>query len=63
MEECTREGRGGRRATEKLIWFGAFNIQNGQNGGLESSLCRMEQGWVDCGVFKEKKITKGVYTH
>ena len=39
-----------------------FNICNGQNGGLESSLHGMAQGQVDCVVLQEKKLAKGVYT-
>ena len=39
-----------------------FNIRNGQNGGLELLLSRMEQGQVDCGFFQESKLTKIFYT-
>ena len=39
-----------------------FNIRNGQNWGLELSLCGMELGQVDCGVFQETKNTKIFYT-
>ena len=27
------------------------------------ALCGMDQGWVDCGVFQEMKLKKGVYAH
>ena len=60
MEGRTREGRGVRCGTEKMIRFGTFNIQNGQNGGLELVLHGMSQGQVDCGVLQETKLTKGV---
>ena len=62
-EGRTREGRGVRWETEKRIKFGTFDIQNVQNGGLESALHGMAQGRVDCGVFQETKLTKGVYAH
>ena len=39
-----------------------FKIRNGQNGGLELSLCGMELGQVDCGVFQQTKLTKIFYT-
>ena len=45
-----------------MIRFGTFNIRNGQNRGLESSLHRMVQGRVGCGFFQETNIKKGVYT-
>ena len=45
-----------------MIRFGTFNIQNGQNGGLELVLHGMSQGQVDCGVLQETNLTKGVYT-
>ncbi len=39
-----------------------YNIQSGHNGGLESALQAMKLMGVDCGVFLETKLTKGVYT-
>ena len=45
-----------------MVRFGTFIFQNGQNGSLESALCGLEQGWVDCGVLKETKITDRVHT-
>jgi hypothetical protein len=40
-----------------------YNIQNGCNVGLNSALQAMKLMGVDCGVFLETKLTKGVYTH
>ena len=40
---------GVRQVIEKLIRFGTFNIQKGQN---------REQGWFDCGVLQETNLTK-----
>ena len=57
-EGLTREGREVRRDTEKMVRFGTFNTRNVQNRGLESALCRMDQGGVDCGVFQAKNLTK-----
>ena len=61
-EGRTREGRGVRWETEKIIRFITFKIQNGRNGGLELALLDMTQGWVYCGVIQEKNLTKVVYT-
>jgi hypothetical protein len=40
----------------------SYNIQSGCNGGLESALQAMKFMGVDCGVFLETKLTKGIYT-
>ena len=61
MEGSNREVQGFRRLVEKLIRFGTFNIRNGWNRGLELALCGVEQRRVDCGVFQEANLTKGVY--
>ena len=55
-------GTGVRQGTEKMIRFGTFNIWNRQNGVLESALCGVAQGWVDCGILQEMRLTNGVYT-
>jgi hypothetical protein len=39
-----------------------FNVRSGRNGGLESALRAMAATGVDCGVFKETKITDDIYT-
>ncbi len=39
-----------------------YNIRNGCNGGLESTLRAMKQMGVDYGVLLETKLTEGVYT-
>ena len=44
------------------IKFGAYNIRNGRNGGLESALRGMAQANIDLGVFQETKCTDGIYT-
>ena len=44
------------------IRFGLYNICNGQNGGLESTLRVMSQVNVDLGLFQETKGPGGVYT-
>ena len=62
MEGRTREGRGDRRETEKVVIFGTYNIRSGRNGGLESALHGLVQGQVDCGMLQETKITDIVYT-
>ena len=48
---------GGEQA---LIRFGTYNIRNGWNGGLESSLRGMSQANVDVGVFQDTKLTEGI---
>ena len=62
IEERTREGRGVRRGTGKVVTFGKYNIRSGRNGGLELALCRMDKGQVDCGVLQEIKLIDRVYT-
>ena len=42
--------------------FGTYNIQNGQNGRLESELRGMKKSNVDVMVFQETKIADGIYT-
>ena len=46
----------------RLICFGTYNIQNGQNKGLESTLRRISQANMDLGVFQETKLKKRIYT-
>ena len=45
------------------IRFGTYNIRNGRNDGLESALRGMSQANKDMGIFQEKKLTDGIYTH
>ena len=45
------------------IRFGTYNIRNGRNRGLESALRGMHQANMDLGIFQEKKVTDGIYTH
>ena len=42
--------------------FGAYNIHNSRNSGLESALRGMSQANMDLGIFQGKKLTNGVYT-
>ena len=42
------------------IRFGTYNIRNGRNGDLESSLRRISQANTGLGVFQENKITKRI---
>ena len=44
------------------IRFGTYNIRNGRNIGLESTLRGMVQENVDVGVFQDTKLTEGIYT-
>ena len=44
------------------IRFGTYNICNGYNGGLESLFRRMSQPNMDLGIFRETKLTGGIYT-
>ena len=55
-------GWGVRQEAVRLIRFGAYNIQNSQNGGLESALREMLQANVDLGVFQETNFTEEIYT-
>ena len=55
-------GGAGRQEVVHLIYFGTYNIRNGQNGGLEYTLKRMLQDNVYLGVFQETKVTQGIYT-
>ena len=57
------QGRGGGGGSEKevVIHFGAYNIQNGRNGGLEFSLCGMAQTNIYLVVLQKNKLTGGVY--
>ena len=43
------------------IRFGLYNIYDGRNGGLESTLQGMSQVNMDLGIFQETKVTKGIY--
>ena len=45
-----------------MIQFISYKIRNGRNGGIESTLHRMEQANTDLGVFQETKVTDGVHT-
>ena len=47
-----RGGWGFRKEAVRLICFGTYNIRNGRNEGLESTLQGMSQVNVDLGVFK-----------
>ena len=66
MCRCTAGSIGGcqRESQEALcpIRIGAYNIQNGRNGGLDSILQGMSQLNLDLGVFQETNVTKGIYT-
>ena len=55
-------GQGVRQEAVCPIRFGAYNIRNGQNRGLESDLKGILQANVDLGVFQETYVTKGIYT-
>ena len=46
----------------ELICFGTYNIHNGRNKGLESTLRGMSQSDKDLGIFQEIKLTDRVYT-
>ena len=46
---------------EVPIKFGTYNIRNGRNGGLDTSLRGMEQENLDMGIMQETNITDGVY--
>ena len=58
----TRQSTWSSTGEEVLIRFGIYNIRNGHNGGLESSLWGMYQANMDLGIFQEKKCTDGIYT-
>ena len=47
---------------EVPIRFGTYNIRNGRNGGLESSLQGMHQANMDLGIFQETNCIDGIYT-
>ena len=51
----TREGR--------AIRFVTYNICNGRNRGLESSLREVYQSNMDLGIFQDTKFTDVIYTH
>ena len=53
---------GGSTRERETIRFGTYNIRNRQNGGLESALRGMSQVNMDLGIFKNPKLTNGVYT-
>ena len=44
------------------IRFVTYNIRNGHNGGLESSLRGVSQANMDMGIFQETKFTDRIYT-
>ena len=58
----TGEGRGDRQGVVHPNRFGTYNIQNGQNGGLESALRVMSQANMDLGVLHENTLIKRTYT-
>ena len=43
--------------------FGTYNIRNGRNGGLELKFRGVSQASMDMGIFQEKKVTDGIFTH
>ena len=45
-----------------LIRFSTYNIRNGRNGELESTLRVMSQVNMDLGIFQETKITDNFFT-
>ena len=45
-----------------LIRFGTYNIHNGHNGVLESALRGVSNANMYMGIFKETKVTDGIYT-
>ena len=57
---CRRTGQPTRGTF--LIRFVTYNICNGSNRGLESALRGMSQANMNLGIFKEKKVTDGIYT-
>ena len=44
------------------IRFGTYNIRNGRNKGLESTLRGISQANMELGIFQEKKLEDGIYT-
>ena len=52
MHHHTRRGGRTGDVAEKLIQFGSYNIRNGINGGLKSSLWGMVQDNLELGVFQ-----------
>jgi hypothetical protein len=44
------------------IAVASWNICNGRNGGLESTLRAMEAMGIDIGILLETKVTGGIYT-
>ena len=47
---------------EVPIRFGTYNIRNGSNGGLESTLRGMSQANMNLGIFQKTKCADGIYT-
>ena len=65
MSVSTGGGWGKRQGVVRLtrpIRFGTYNIWNGWNGGLESTLHGMSQANMDLGVFQETKLTMRICT-
>ena len=58
----TGGGRGNRQMVVRLVRFRTYNIWNGRNGGLESSLIGISQANMNLGVFQETKLKKLIYT-
>jgi hypothetical protein len=46
----------------RFFTLATFNVRSGCNGGLESALRAMAATGVDCGVFRETKITDDICT-
>ena len=55
-------GPGDRQVTVRPICSGTYNIHNGRDRGLESSLRGMSQANMYLGVFQETKLIKSMYT-
>ena len=52
-------GRGDIRESGQLIQFGSYDMCNGRNRGLESSLGGMFQEDVNLGIFQDIKVPGG----
>ena len=52
-------GRGDIRESGQLIQFGSYDMCNGRNRGLESSLGGMSQEDFNLGIFQDIKVTGG----
>ena len=58
----TRQSTGSSMGEEGPIRFGAYNIRNGRNRGLDSALRGISQANMDLGIFQDTKCTEGIYT-